>query len=134
MNEQLIAQLQLLIELAMTGEEFEERNNIVKYRFKDNQLQRCFISDDGCWDMSGIWFNDAITDIIRKPWKPKVGEKYWRWHTGLHEEVGAILDRFDGFHADYLNFSIGNCFRTKEECESHTEVRDKLIAMRKEYE
>ena len=135
MNEQLIAQLQLLIELAKTGEEFEIKDRSIQCRFNEGYLEHkpvvnstwVFLHIDVC--------SLSKMEIIRKPWKPKVGEMYWSWCYFHSKGIWfATIDSSSGDQDVICQFAFGNCFRTKQECELHTEVRDKLIAMRKEYE
>lgn len=71
--------------------------------------------------------------IIRKPWKPKENEPYSYYFFNVVGEIQINTRLNEMTCYDLLNYAFGNCFRTKEECESHTEIRDKLIEMRKEY-
>lgn len=140
MNEQLIAQLQLLIELAKTGEEFETScyGNGYSVKFENNLLfyKMNTITSNSKWRLEEeTELIDFLSSVIsRKPWKPKVGDKVWCWVLYNDGYTECVRYTFSGLDIDFARIAFGNCFRTKEECESHTEIRDKLIAMRKEYE
>ena len=119
-----------LKELMETGEEFEISNSPYKFQIKCNIL---WAKDEQGWHWSFVKMNDLFeSTIIRKPWKPKVMEEYWHWNY-IDEKFYACKTTFVGNSFDLALIAFGNCFRTKEECESHTEIRDKLIEMRKEY-
>ena len=122
-----------LKELMETGEEFElycSDDYIRRFNRKINVFERLV---NGNWYQSSISINMLLTyNVLRKPWKPKVGEIYWFWTLDMWSKCEVFSVDFDS-ECDMLRFAFGNCFRTKEECESHTEIRDKLIEMRKEY-
>ena len=122
-----------LMELMTTGEEFTTTTLAGTWKFIDNVICHKKVSGNFLpYDVSHNYFIGVT--IIRKPWNPKIGERYWVWgfHPESHEcEPGNII-----FGADALEFAtiaFGNYFRTREECEKHTEIRDKLLEMRKEY-
>lgn len=69
--------------------------------------------------------NNAIVEPEKenKAWEPKVGEKFYFLHG-----MGEIIHGTRCNNADYAErYSIGNCFRTKEEAEFAVE-RLKVIA------
>ena len=120
-----------LKELMETGEEFEISNSPYKFQIKGNIL---WAKDEQGWHWSFVKMNDLFeSTIIRKPWKPKVGEDYFLWYNNVISKEFYIAEATNvANYEDLLNIAFGNCFRTKEECESHTEIRDKLTEMRKE--
>ena len=137
MNEQLIAQLQLLIELAKTGEEFELNGFSGKFILSEteNQIQILESYRGSKWENTLLTSHHLLNSkIIRKPWKPKVNEDYFYWSLDYWGKPFSSNKTFLNSSVDLSQIAFGNCFRTKQECESHPEVRDKLIAMRKEYE
>lgn len=63
-------------------------------------------------------------------WKPKLGQVYWYWSGKVHPI--AFYDVFYGNKQDMQRCSIGNCFPTREDCESCTEILDKLLLIKGE--
>ena len=64
---------------------------------------------------------------VPKPWKPKYGDLYYYCSTTCVVQTSWL-----GFTNDYINWNVGNCFRTKEEAESMgKEIMEKIM---KEYE
>ena len=51
---------------------------------------------------------------VPKPWKPKIGEKYWTY-SEIWEEVTSF--RWEGYYYDLLLWKVGNCFKTKDKAE-----------------
>ena len=72
--------------------------------------------------------------IEKLPWKPKEGEYYYYVDVmGLNAEteIGRFTWVFDGY--DYLNFNVGNCFRTEEEITP--EIKERILReMKGKYE
>lgn len=50
--------------------------------------------------------------IVKLPWKPKQGEKYW-WYSLAWKQ--AIETKWVSSYSDLLEWKIGNYFRTEEE-------------------
>ena len=76
---------------------------------------------------------DALVEKANKPkkvWKPINGERYYLIHHGI---IGGIdcFERTEGKY-DERAYSVGNCFKTKEEAEFTLE-RLKVIAEMKRY-
>ena len=127
-----------LKELMETGEEFQLEEYIQvgsKHRFKDGIIEEFNEILYTKWERSEISMNNLLVcNLVRKPWKPKVGEPYYCWSFQWKDSaIFPVYSIFEGYTLDFMFANFGNCFRTKEECESHTEIRDKLIEMRKEY-
>ena len=54
--------------------------------------------------------------IIKKPWKPKYGEKYFFINKSRNDtEYSVEVLPWWGESVDYALYSIGNIFKTKEE-------------------
>lgn len=116
-----------------TGEEFELEDSILTYKYDKKKELFVHVYGDS-WEEATINLNGLLkTKLIHKPWKPKVGYPYWYWFSNSYNIFICGDKRFENSLYDMLNIAFGNCFQTKEECESHTEVRDKWIEMRKEY-
>ena len=53
-------------------------------------------------------------EIVRRPWRPKKGERYWSvvvWSTGTHD---TNFSYFRGTSTDIDCILMGNCFPTKK--------------------
>ena len=112
----------------MLGVELEEEFMIDSsdkvYRFFKNGL--CF-QCDGAWLPAEYQFFDLIKGeckIIKLPWQPKKGEKYY---TPSPDFNHAFCDYWDGYPSDFALKEAGMAFKTKEECEAT------LPVLRKKY-
>lgn len=66
--------------------------------------------------MQELMFSDNVK-IIKKPWKPKEGERYW-YVTGFID-WDIKQEPWVGNGIDLSRYLIGNCFKTEEEAEKH---------------
>ena len=66
---------------------------------------------------------------VPKPWKPKIGEKYWTY-SEIWEEVTSF--RWEGYYYDLLLWKVGNCFKTRDEAED--KGKEIMEQIQKEYE
>lgn len=101
------------------GEEFQikdKRGKILDAKYMIS-LRGIEVVIDGDWEESG-WLEALIVgdaEIIKKPWRPYIGEYYWYCVSG--QEIahncytGTILER-------YL-IKSGNCYRTETEASKH---------------
>lgn len=114
----------------MLGVELEEEFEIPEYssyKFKMT-VNGIAVYIDGSWksNMPNTSFAlekllEGIYTIKRKPWKPKIGEKYWVIVPDGDISEYAWLDSLGG----HSNYKLGNCYRTREEAEAN---RDKWVA------
>lgn len=98
------------------------------------------ITEDGIFYKSKIsndWFKTELVDAllngcikaVPKPWKPKIGEKYWTY-SEIWEEVTSF--RWEGYYYDLLLWKVGNCFKTRDEAED--KGKEIMEQIQKEYE
>lgn len=59
-----------------------------------------------------------VVEEENKYWEPQRGEKYY--YISIYKE-GANGTKNAGYYIDSFNFSVGNCFKTKEEAEHMVE-------------
>ena len=69
---------------------------------------------------------DGRAEIVKKPFEPKDGERYWYVYWGTeHIRVTDLPFENDDMH--YHHKYCGNCFRTEGEAEKHKyEIYEKL--------
>lgn len=66
-------------------------------------------------------------EIVKLPWKPKKGEKYWGfWYSSVNDAWLVLLYTWGNNPADFALYKAGWVYRTKEEAE------DALPAVAKE--
>lgn len=58
-----------------------------------------------------------------KRWKPKVGERYWRFLG----EIEVTETFWANYHSDYASFDAGNCFKTATEAQAAAEKVKALL-------
>lgn len=94
------------------GEEFAIKGiEKTKYRFQSDMLEASTINT--VWICSGLYINRlAEVEIIKLPFEPKNGEKYW---TYKDTDFNIATDIWNGFVSDYMNKNCGCVFRTKQE-------------------
>lgn len=115
------------------GEEFyiEDCGNQV-YKITEEGLTQYF-TGLGEYMLSYLTFNAMLKhQITKKPWKPENGDGYCKW-SGSPNGISVVQTTFnDWYIEDLRNYKIGNCFRSHEECEAATDIRDKMEAEYKE--
>ena len=67
-----------------------------------------------------LLFSDNVK-IIKKPWKPKLGDGYWYvWFNVNEAKEGNVYHDVWGAHSDdFTRYIIGNCFKTEKEAIKH---------------
>ena len=107
------------LELEQEIELTDDGNRKNKYTYKitdDGILFKLPTSDKWTTSYSFTSLNILNGDykVVPKPWKPKIGEKYWTY-SEIWEEVTSF--RFEGYYYDLLLWKVGNCFKTRDEAE-----------------
>lgn len=107
------------------GEEFklQEIDNKI-YKIELNGFwQRT--ENQKCWDsMEGSFFElNAILmgkrTVVKLPWKPKKGEKYWGfWYSSVNDAWLVLLYTWANNPADFALYKAGWVYRTKAEAET----------------
>lgn len=70
---------------------------------------------------------EGRAEVVKKPFEPKFGEKYWLVRFADDFEPTPDDLSWNGDTIDYLNKYCGNCFRTEKEAEAHKyEIYEKL--------
>lgn len=111
------------------GEEFETRNEkLYNLMFTEDDF-KCRYKNETNWMSTSTYFLEGVfsgaDEIIKKPFKPKNGDKYHICGFDLVYEKTWIDDV-----VDYKNYYCGNYFRTEEEALKH---RDELVNKLKEH-
>jgi hypothetical protein len=58
-------------------------------------------------------------EIVKLPWKPKEGEKYWGfWYSSLNDAWIVLLYTWGNNPADFVFYKAGWVYRTKEEAQA----------------
>lgn len=111
------------------GEEFKLDGRKTKYKFIENGLY--FYAPDGWWQCSNVMLPKILKgelEIVKLPWKPKVGDVYYRprdYHAAFSE---AVTDFWRDTVNDFALKEAGMIFKTKEECEAALpELRKKYL-------
>lgn len=111
------------------GEEFKLDGRKTKYKFTENGLY--FYAPDGWWQCSNVMLPKILKgelEIVKLPWKPKVGDVYYRprdYHTAFSE---AVTDFWRDTVNDFALKEAGMIFRTEEECKAALpELRKKYL-------
>lgn len=102
-----------------------------EYMLSDKGIQSCMTDESGnivrteypdaclCWLLTGRYF------IIKKQWKPKIGEMYFC--VGVSGNINCTT--WDEHTVDIMHYLAGNCYRTKKDAETH---KDEILAKMKE--
>lgn len=108
------------------GEEFKLDGRKTKYKFTENGLY--FYAPDGWWQCSNVMLPKILKgelEIVKLPWKPKVGDVYyrpWRYFKGVTSTY------WNNAVEDFALKEAGMIFRTAEECEAALpELRKKYL-------
>ena len=126
----------------MLGLEIGQKFVLTKPDGKRKDLYTYEITEEGIFyksRISGDWLRDEMGLVeellngcikaVPKPWKPKIGEKYWTY-SEVWEEATSF--RFEGYYYDLLLWKVGNCFKTRDEAEE--KGKEIMERIQKEYE
>lgn len=117
------------------GEKFKIKND--EFKYYDDYDGTFYFSEDGLKDFDSVFNWNGIlddilggkTEIVKLPWKPKLGEKYW--YYSINSEI-ALWTPWYSTGSDLENWKIGNFFET---CEEALDKGKKIMeAIQKEYE
>lgn len=72
---------------------------------------------------------NGLFDVVPKPWKLKVGEKYSYYSVSLNR---ATTRKWCNGNYDLLLWKFGNCFKTEKK--ANEKGKDVMEAIHKEYE
>ena len=106
------------------GEEFKVKDdNEMTYRFTNAGLK---LTHDSGIEIAEISADVAFAalvkgtdEIVKLPWRPKEGEKYWGfWYSPLNDAWLVLLYTWGNNPADFAFHKAGWVFRTKEEAEA----------------
>lgn len=78
------------------------------------------ISDDGIeWKTAGTVILKFLlmgnVRIVKLPWKPKVGDKYYYVEESINGELYIETIKWNNDMTDYCAYRCGNCFASEEE-------------------
>lgn len=117
------------------GEEFSlkenKTKNIIRPRYKITQEGlMCSIGGEE-WNRSSslLAIFSGVYSIVKLPWKPKKGEKYW-YFSGMFDRGTKCT--WVNSTTDLMLWKVGNCFKTKEE--AGVKGGEIIEALLKEYE
>ncbi len=95
----------------------EELFEIGTYKFTKNGLERTDCDKMPCSDILPRILSGELS-IIPKPWKPKVGDKYY--YVGESISGGLYIEtiKWNNNITDYCAYRCGNYFASEEEAEA----------------
>ena len=70
------------------------------------------------FDILDVLFSDRMK-IIKKPWHPEYGERYWCIWFDENNDSCVSSSCWDNHSFDFTKYIIGNCFKTEQEAEKH---------------
>lgn len=123
MTKNLIPEITKMLGVEL-GEEFQIKEYGERiYRFDNSGLQ--LIYDNGVRNLN-ITANMALScllsgdiEIVKLPWKPKKGEKYWGfWCSSVDDAWLVLLYTWANNPADFALYKAGWVYRTRAEAEA----------------
>ncbi len=103
------------------GEEFSLEGDFHPYRFTQNGVE-WFGSNYREWIDEPSMLRPILVGakkIIKQPWKPKPGEKYWFVSTDTNEVIAYY---WADSSSDIMRGRLGNVFKTSSEAEANIEA------------
>ena len=105
------------------GEEFKIKGYKLTYMITDDKwLMATDDSPETGWTPANTLFVDLLNgdaEIVKLPWKPKQGEKYWGFlYSSLNDAWVLCLYTWGNNPADFAFYKAGWVFHTKEEAEA----------------
>jgi hypothetical protein len=78
----------------------------------------------------GLTWNAEKKAVEKKRWKAKEGDAYWYCEFSYKSAELEPKRQFCGIEKDFddANFRMGDCFRTKEDCQKLCDILNKTIA------
>lgn len=122
MSKNLIPEIAKMLSVEL-GEEFQIKGyDGLIYKLTDAGLELTTV--DG---QKTKWFDHGALnsllkgklEIVKLPWKPKEGEKYWGfWYSSLNDAWIVLLYTWGNNPADFAFYKAGWVYRTKEEAQA----------------
>ena len=106
------------------GEKFKVKGyNEPTYRFDADGLKESFSNrPKEEWTFANAALGSLLAgklEIIKLPWKPKEGEKYWGfWYSSLNDAWVLCLYTWGNNPADFAFYKAGWVFHTKKEAKA----------------
>ena len=122
MSKNLIPEIAKMLGVEL-GEEFQIKDyDGLIYKLTDAGLELTTV--DG---QKTKWFDHGALnsllkgklEIVKLPWKPKEGEKYWGfWYSSLNDAWIVLLYTWGNNPVDFAFYKAGWVYRTKEEAQA----------------
>ena len=105
------------------GEKFKIKGYKLTYMITDDKwLMATDDSSETGWTPANTLFVDLLNgdvEIVKLPWKPKNGEKYWGFlYSSLNDAWVLCLYTWGNSPDDFAFYKAGWVFRTKEEAKA----------------
>ena len=122
MGKNLIPEIAKLLGVEV-GEEFKIKGYKLTYMITDDKwLMATDDSPETGWTPANTLFVDLLNgdaEIVKLPWKPKEGEKYWGfWYSSLDDAWVLCLYNWGNNPADFAFYKAGWVFHTKKEAKA----------------
>lgn len=121
------------------GEEFKVKgDDETTYIFTDDGLKLTYDGGVGIVEISSdVAFAALVNgkdEIVKLPWNPKEGEKYWGfWYSPLNDAWLVLLYTWGNNPADFAFHKAGWVFHTKEEAKAALPAVAKEMGMEYKY-
>ena len=123
MAKNLIPQIAKMLGVEI-GEEFKvdryEYNGLT-FKFAENMLMSRSDLKGAEWGITYVILSELLAgdaEIVKIPWKPKKGEKYWGfWYSQLNDAWLVVLYTWSNNPDDFAFYKAGWVFHTKKEAE-----------------
>lgn len=100
----------------LNGKYCSSGKNKTTFKLSDSGMQMKFVHNNNYeWCSIDAILAEILTgsqEIVKKPWKPTKGERYW-YVLSDRDVDDTTFDHYSGY--DLALYTLGNCFRTKEE-------------------
>lgn len=123
MSKNLIPEIAKLLGVEL-GEEFKVKGeDETTYIFTDDGLKLIYDGGIGIVEISSDAAFAALVngkdEIVKLPWKPKKGEKYWGfWYSSVNDAWLVLLYTWTNNPADFALYKAGWVYRTRAEAEA----------------
>lgn len=123
MGKNLIPEIAKMLGVEL-GEEFKiDKYDGLIFKFVDNKLMTTRPDYKGAtWVTPYATFNELAggeVGVIKLPWKPKKGEKYWGfWYSSVDDAWLVLLYTWANNPADFALYKAGWVYRTRAEAEA----------------
>lgn len=122
MAENLIPEITKMLGVELNEEFKVDKYDELTFKFAENMLVARADSKGAKWGITYVVLSELLggdAEIVKIPWKPKKGEKYWGfWYSSVNDAWLVLLYTWANNPADFALYKAGWVYRTEKEAKA----------------